>query len=122
MSWSEIKHFTPSEFDSPDKLGSGLDMDMQFIRKLDELRICLGTPIIITSGFRTEDHNTYVGGVPFSAHMKGLAADIRVVGNEQRYWLVSKALELGFTRIGIARSFVHLDIDLSLPHPRVWLY
>jgi len=122
MSWREIKHFSPKEFDSPDRPGSGDEMDMQFIRKLDELRVCLGHPLHINSGYRTQEHNDFMGGVEFSAHMKGLAADVRVVGNEQRYWLVSEALELGFQRIGIARGFVHLDTDLSLPCPRIWMY
>jgi uncharacterized protein YcbK (DUF882 family) len=122
MSWKDIKYFSEHEFDSPDAIGSGAEMDLQFVRLLDQLRQIIGTPIYINSGYRTEQHNMEVGGVPFSAHTKGLAADIRIVGNEQRYWVISKALELGFTRIGVAKTFVHLDLDTSLPSPRIWMY
>jgi len=33
-------------------------------------------------------------------------------------------LEVGFTRIGIAKTFVHLDISKKAYHPdnRIWLY
>lgn len=122
MSWSEIKHFAPWEFDSPDAPGSGDRMDLQFIRLLDQLRALYGKPLRINSGYRTKEHNEFVGGVPFSAHTKGLAADVQVVGNEMRYWLIAKALELGFQRIGVAKTYIHLDIDQSLPFPRIWLY
>lgn len=44
---------------------------------LQPLRDALGVPIIINSGFRTEAVNAAVGGVQFSQHLTGCAADIR---------------------------------------------
>ncbi len=38
------------------------------------------TPVIILSGYRSPDVNRLVGGSKTSAHMRGLAADIRVDG------------------------------------------
>jgi hypothetical protein len=32
------------------------------------------------------------------------------------------ALKAGFTRIGIGKTFVHMDRDPFLPQPRLWLY
>ena len=40
-------------------------------------------PVIITSGFRSEDVNRAVGGSPTSNHLTGCAVDIRCAGFEQ---------------------------------------
>lgn len=47
---------------------------------LDPLRIKIGRPIIITSGYRSKRVNELVGGSIFSQHMSGKAADIHVQG------------------------------------------
>ena len=47
---------------------------------LDPLRIELGRPIIITSGYRCKKLNELVGGSIFSQHMQGKAADFHVQG------------------------------------------
>lgn len=44
---------------------------------LDLLRVHMGKPIIINSGYRCEKLNEMVGGVQNSMHMKGLAADFQ---------------------------------------------
>ena len=40
-------------------------------------------PVVITSGFRSEDVNRAVGGSPSSNHLTGCAVDIRCAGFEQ---------------------------------------
>ena len=40
-------------------------------------------PIIINSGFRSQEVNKAVGGVPTSNHLTGCAVDIRCIGMEQ---------------------------------------
>lgn len=47
---------------------------------LEPLRITLGRPIVITSGYRPIWLNILIGGAPGSAHLTGRAADIRAVG------------------------------------------
>lgn len=47
---------------------------------LDPLRVMIGRPIIITSGYRSKRVNELVGGSIFSQHMSGKAADIHVQG------------------------------------------
>lgn len=44
---------------------------------LEELRQYAVAPIIVTSGYRCEAVNQGIGGSESSAHMKGLAADIK---------------------------------------------
>lgn len=45
---------------------------------LDPLRRLYGKPIAVTSGYRCEEVNRLVGGVPDSQHVKGEAADCYV--------------------------------------------
>lgn len=47
---------------------------------LEQVRKCLGKPILINSGYRSAQLNKLVGGQPNSQHMLGCAADIRVSG------------------------------------------
>lgn len=49
---------------------------------LDDLREEWGSGIIVSSGFRNEKLNSYVGGVPSSAHRIGYAADIQPVNGK----------------------------------------
>jgi len=125
--WSKISHFHPSEFDSPDKLGSGFRMDPILIFKLDEIRKALGYPLFVTSGYRTKEHNEYLknkgySASPDSAHLSGLAVDLSCTNNVLRFDIVDLALGQGIRRIGVAKTFVHLDIDLTKPKDRLWLY
>ena len=43
---------------------------------LDPLREHYGKPIIVTSGYRSPELNTAIGGATYSQHVKGEAADI----------------------------------------------
>jgi hypothetical protein len=47
---------------------------------LEPLREKIGRPIVVTSGFRSEAVNKFVGGSKTSDHMEGKAADIIVPG------------------------------------------
>ena len=48
--------------------------------KLEEIRAVVG-PIQISSGYRSPEVNKEVGGSRTSAHMKGMAADMKFSGN-----------------------------------------
>lgn len=123
LNWKMIKYFKPSEFDSPDSPGSGaVHMNLPFVYKLDYVREIVGVPLRLNSGYRTPAHNKAVGGVSDSAHTHGLAADIICTSDQLRIQIIRAAIKAGITRIGIGRTFVHLDGDLSLPTPRMWLY
>ena len=51
-------------------------------------------PVIITSGFRSEDVNKAVGGSPSSNHLSGCAVDIRCAGFEQAVRYASILLDI----------------------------
>ena len=48
---------------------------------LEPLRVAMGKPINISSGFRCQELNKKVGGVYNSQHLKGQAADIDIQGD-----------------------------------------
>ena len=117
-----MKYFKLSEFDSPDMVGSGEAMDREFLSRLDQARSLAGTSFRITSGYRTLEHNKKVGGVEDSSHTKGHAADIACSNSVYRFKIITSLLKAGFTRIGIADSFIHVDNDPSKSGNVIWTY
>ena len=119
------RHFTLSEFDSPDKKHSGKNMDPRFMVKLDKARAYAEKTFpnddfkfIINSGFRTYEHNRDVyqvlnRPVITSQHELGLAADISAITSRQKFVIISSLLWAGFHRIGIGPSFIHVDLGHS---------
>ena len=117
-----MKYFSYDEFDSPDELGSGKNMNTLLLKMIDKVRELYGKPITVTSGFRTESHNEKVGGVSSSSHLKGLAIDVACVTSKDRFEMLTALLEVGFNRIGIASTFIHVDIDKNKSQNVIWTY
>jgi uncharacterized protein YcbK (DUF882 family) len=117
-----VKYFEYEEFDSPDIQGSGQLMDTKLLNMIDEAREIYGKPIHVTSGYRTEAHNRKVGGVDSSSHLKGLAIDVACVRSDDRFKMLSALLEVGFNRIGVAGTFIHVDIDKDKSQNVIWTY
>lgn len=117
-----MQYFDISEFDSPDAPGSGQHMDDNFLERLDTARGDAGIPFKINSGYRTESHNSRVGGKANSSHLTGYAADIHVAGSRERFLILDALLKAGFTRIGIANTFIHVDSDPSKSPNVIWTY
>ena len=124
--WDDIRHFKPSEFDSPDVKGSGGEhMAEHLVKKLDALRGLIRRPLIISSGYRTPEYNGKIGGATHSKHLDGIAVDIPIAG-EDAFKLVGLAYSLGFTGIGVNQTgewdkrFIHLDTRKT--EPRIWSY
>lgn len=118
----ELKYFTFVEFDSPDEIGSGANMNRYFLEKLDYARGNAGIPFKITSGYRTEEWNQRAGGRVGSSHLKGLAADIACAGSRERQIIIKALMDVGINRIGIGKTFIHCDVDKSKDANVIWLY
>ena len=120
MTW---EFFRFSEFDSPDAPGSAEKyISCDLIHRLEYACEAAGVPFVITSGYRTKQHNEAVGGVPGSAHCKGLAADIAATSSQARFTILSALISEGFTRLGIGPDFIHVDTDETKAHGVCWLY
>ena len=126
--WDEIRFFKKAEFLDPEYGVANMSAD--FMSAMDGLRLRMDGPLIVNSGYRTEAHNAAIGGSEHSAHCLGLAADVRVHG-EQAYRLIRHAMKIGFTGIGIAQRgpvagrFIHLDMAPAAkyrPRPWCWSY
>lgn len=84
----------------------------------------MGFELTINSGYRDPGHNTDVGGVENSEHTYDPAegVDIFCKRSVTRFKMVVTALELGITRIGIGKDFVHLGIGADKPQHVMWTY
>ncbi len=119
-----MKYFKYEEFDCSCGQcdAKGESMDVHLLNRLDAVRERMGRPMLVTSGMRCPAHNRAEGGSETSSHLTGLAADIAVPSSRYRYDLLMTAIGAGFTRIGIGKTFIHLDVDESKPEEVVWVY
>jgi len=63
------------------------------VKLLDPLREKFGKPIKVNCGFRSNEVNKLVGGVPTSQHCKGEAADITSDDNKRLFELIKNEFE-----------------------------
>ncbi len=122
LDWSLYPNFTKQEFDCRH---TGINnMQPKFMEMLQELRYAYSHPMPITSGYRHWTHPIEVAkGKTTGEHTTGNCCDIACVNGSERFQLVKLALELGFTRIGIAKRFLHLGIGgPNLPNNVIWEY
>ncbi len=112
------------------KCGStGQEMNGQMMQMLVILRKELDFPFIITSAYRCPDHNSRVSSTGKKGrHTTGKAIDI-AVSHGQAIDLLSSAIKIGFTGIGVNQKgggrFIHLDTcDASdgFPNRAMWSY
>jgi len=119
-------HFSEEEFTC--RCGCGIhNPNRKFLERLERARGRAEIPFSVISGSRCEKHNEDVGGVDSSSHLatevrESHAGDIEARGPRQRGIILPSLVAVGFNRLGIAKSFVHVDIDPALPPNVIWLY
>jgi uncharacterized protein YcbK (DUF882 family) len=104
------KHFSRPEFACKCKCGFAT-VDVELIQVLERVREHFGNPVKINSSCRCVKHNKDVGGKPGSKHLRGIAADIVVLGVEPAQ--VYQFLDDHYPdRYGIGRynTFTHIDV------------
>tara|TARA_B110001454_G_C12674963_1_gene415442 strand:- start:55 stop:408 length:354 start_codon:yes stop_codon:yes gene_type:complete len=112
------KNFNLSEFVCHCGCGSNY-INRDLVDKLQLVRDKMG-PMSVTSGVRCEAHNTKIGGSSSSSHIDGVAVDVKCDSGPFRQKILTE-LTKHFQRIGIAKNFIHVDID-STKSESVWLY
>lgn len=115
----QFKYFNDDEFACPCCGQNAIRFSL--IRSLDKAREEAGIPFKINSGYRCAKHNKAVGGSETSSHLDGSAADISVDTSERRYKALQSLLK-HFPRVGIAKTFIHVDNDLTKPQEVSWVY
>ena len=97
--------------------------------RLQLLRSLYGSPLVITSGYRSPRHTIEAAKETPGTHSLGRAVDIACNGAEALD-LIGEALEVEFTGFGVQQKgenrFLHLD-DLrdgehTAPRPTIWSY
>ena len=116
-----MTYFKPEEFKCPCGTCGLYVVSIQLVDTLNKLRSQLGRPIYVTSGIRCPEQNRRVGGEHDSAHLIGEAADLACGIARERYDLLKLAFPL-FKRIGVGRTFIHVDVSPSLTQEVCWLY
>ena len=86
---------------------------------LQPIRDAWKSPIVVTSGYRSEEVNKAVGGVKTSQHRLGEAADIKVGGKERNRKLfnyIYKLISKGDIKVGqLIDEYSYSWIHISLP-------
>ena len=54
--------------------------------------------------------------------MYGLAVDISCNSSRDRSIILTALIDSGFTRIGIGKTFIHVDLDKSKSQNVIWMY
>ena len=120
-----MRYFELSEFAC--KHCDKVHMDENFLYLLDEIRYIYKAPIYISSGYRCPEYNARISSTGKTGpHTTGKAVDIPVSG-EDAYRLLTIALRLGITGVGIKQKgtgrFLHFDIiEHDTLRPRIWSY
>lgn len=115
------KYFTKSEFEC--KCGCGLyNIKDELLLRLSAAREEAGVSFIISSGVRCIEHNKAVKGSPRSSHVNGWAVDIKCDNSNNRHKMMKALMNHGFNRIGIAKTFIHVDCDPHKVKNVIWTY
>jgi len=88
----------------------------QTAQQMDRVRILLGKPIRVNSGYRSPALNAAVGGSPTSAHMSGYAVDFVCPGSGTPLQICQKiiASDIRFDQLIQEGTWVHISFDPRL--------
>ena len=120
------RYFKPYEIEC--RCGCGANnFSKETLAKLDNARGLANIPFVLSSACRCEEHNDNEGGKEHSSHISTddrecTAVDIETKSSRHRFLILESLLLAGFTRIGIAKSFIHADTDSSKASSVTWVY
>ena len=101
-----------------------VDIHSNLLDLLQTARNVIG-PITITSAYRCPEHNNSVSSTGLSGpHTTGKSVDIHISNSQHRKKLIDYFTSK-VTGLGIAKSFIHIDILTTdeVPHrPNCWIY
>ena len=116
------KYFKESEFDACTPSCSLQEMEQHTMDKLDAARSLAGIPFVLNSAYRSRAWETSHGHTGTGAHTHGCAVDIRCNTSANRMKIISACLAVGFRRIGIGKTYIHVDDDETQTQNVIWHY
>jgi len=120
------KYFSKKEIEC--SCGCGTDnVSATLMNKADKVREILNRPLVASSICRCKQYNYSQGYSETSSHIADEvkeceAIDFKATTSRERFEIVNAMIEVGFKRIGIAKSFIHGDIDESKAQEILYLY
>ena len=116
------KYFSESEFNRASPSCSLQNMKQHTMDMMDAVREIAGIPLVVNSAYRSVAHEKKMGRTGTSSHTTGRAIDIRCNTDANRWKIIDAAIKVGFKRIGVAKTFIHLDNDTEKSPRVIWMY
>ena len=116
------KYFHPSEFKACTPSCDIAQMDAGFLALLDKIREAAGIPLVLNSGYRSPAYELKHGRTGTGAHTLGVAVDIRCNSYANQYRIIRAALACGIRRIGVGKTYIHLDTSPRHAQDVIWDY
>ena len=86
-------------------------IDSELVEILQKIRTHFGKSVTITSAYRTPTKNKACGGSPYSQHLYGRAADIKISGvAPKKVAAYAETFLNNKGGIGIYSTFTHIDV------------
>lgn len=96
------------------------DMDENFLKQLEAAWEFY--PFKLNSAYRSPQWERAHGRRGTSAHCVGRAVDISTKDSRTRWCVFDALVRAGFTRIGIGKTFLHVDNDVNASRPERCLF
>jgi uncharacterized protein YcbK (DUF882 family) len=109
VSW---KYFSDSEVEG---------LNHEFVQRLEDARELAGVPFVITSGLRLLEANESASGVQDSAHLSGMAVDLKCSTSSERFKMLKALLMVGINRLGVYDRHIHADVDSTKDQSVIWV-
>ena len=116
------KYFNESEFKACTPPCSLQDMKQSTMDKLDAARELAGIPFVLNSAYRSTAWEKKHGRSGDGPHTHHCAVDIRCNTSQNRMKIVAALLSVGFVRIGIGKTYIHVDDDPAKAQNVIWHY
>ena len=116
------RYFQESEFKACSPSCSLQDMKQHTMDKLDAARALAGIPFVLNSAYRSPAWERSHGRTGTGAHPHGCGVDIRCNTSANRMKIIQSCLAVGFRRIGIGKTYIHVDDDETQAQNVIWHY
>ena len=110
----EFKQITPS--------CSLQDMDQSTMDMFDKARELADIPFVLTCAYRSSRWDKLKGRSGTGSHTLGRAVDISCTDSSRRSVIINALMAVGFTRIGVAKTFIHADNSNKHSQRVIWTY
>ena len=104
------KNFKLQEFLTKNVKDTTTKINLQLILELQNLRAIFGSPIGISSSYRSPSYNKSVNGVTSSMHIYGNALDTYPLNGDIKGWLSCIVKNKKNGGVGQYKTFVHIDV------------